>query len=169
MTNRDYHHSRPLDVHRWSDHGEINNLVNAVFEKFISRKVKENKAIRKKHLKLVLLDLYVAWLNDPDMNITVHMTMGAYSDGTVFNKVRSRYNELNIKVTTIDIVHRLRDAHLVAPRDYGSGIGWFGDAPAHVPHRLTSSTIDAALPSEAHSSLQFQSVCCRGERGLGHG
>ena len=69
MTDRDYQHSRPLDVHRWSEHREINNLVNLVFEKFISRKAKENKTIRKKHLKVVLLDLYVAWLNDPDLNI----------------------------------------------------------------------------------------------------
>ena len=119
MTDRDYQHSRPLDVHRWSDHREVNNLVHTVFEKFISRKAKENKTIRKKHLKLVLLDLYVAWLNDPDMNIAVHMTIGAYSDGTVFNKGKSRYNELNIKVTTIDIVHRLRDAHLVGYKE-----GW---------------------------------------------
>ena len=31
MTDRDYQHSRPLDVHRWSDHREINNLVDLVF------------------------------------------------------------------------------------------------------------------------------------------
>jgi hypothetical protein len=61
----------------------------------------------------------VAWLNDPDMNIAVHMTMGAFSDGTVFNKGKSRYNELNIKVTTIDIAHLLRDAHLVGYKE-----GW---------------------------------------------
>ena len=113
MTDRDYQHSRPLDVHRWSEHLEINNLVNLVFEKFISLKAKENKTIRKKHLKVVLLDLYVAWLNDPDLNIGVHMTTGAYSDGTVFNKGKSRYNELNIKVSTIEIVHRLHDAGLI--------------------------------------------------------
>ena len=113
MTGRNYQHSRPLDVHRWSDHREINNLVNLVFEKFISLKAKENKTIRKKHLKVVLLDLYVAWLNDPDLNIAVHMTTGAYSDGTVFNKGKSRYNELNIKVSTIEIVHRLHEADLI--------------------------------------------------------
>ncbi len=33
----------------------------------------------------------------------------AYSDGSIFNKGKSRYNELNIKVSTIKIVHRLRD------------------------------------------------------------
>ena len=126
MADRDYQHSRPLDVHRWSDHREINNLVDLVFEKFISRKAKGNKNIRKKHLKVVLLDLYVAWLNDPDLNIAVHMTMGAYSDGTVFNKGKSRYNELNIKVTTIDIVHRLRDTHLVGYKEGWQDVGGRG-------------------------------------------
>ena len=47
MTDRDYQHSRPLNVHRWSDHVEISYLVNAVFEKFISR-----KAVSYTHLTL---------------------------------------------------------------------------------------------------------------------
>ena len=119
MTVRDYQHSRPLDVHRWSDHPEVNSFVNAVFDQFLKKKIKENTSIKKKHLKLVLLDLYVAWLNDPDLNIAVHMTQSAYSDGTVFNKGKSRYNELNIKVSTIDIVHRLRDVRLIGYKE-----GW---------------------------------------------
>ena len=119
MTVRDYQHSRPLDVHRWSDHPEVNSFVNAVFDRFLKKKIKENTSIKKKHLKLVLLDLYVAWLNDPDLNIAVHMTQSAYSDGTVFNKGKSRYNELNIKVSTIDIVHRLRDVRLIGYKE-----GW---------------------------------------------
>ena len=41
------------------------------------------------------------------------MTTGAYSDGTVFKKGKSRYNELNIKVSTIEIVHRLLEADLI--------------------------------------------------------
>ena len=119
MTVRDYQHSRALDVHRWSDHLEVNSFVNAVFDQFLKKRNKENTSIKKKHLKLVLLDLYVAWLNDPDLNIAVHMTQSAYSDGTVFNKGKSRYNELNIKVSTIDIVHRLRDARLIGYKE-----GW---------------------------------------------
>ena len=51
MTRREYEHSRPLDVHRWSDHPEV-------------------------------LALYVAWSDDPNLNIAVHMSMNAYSDGT---------------------------------------------------------------------------------------
>jgi hypothetical protein len=113
MTDRDYQHSRPLDVHRWSEHPEASKFVNFVYDTYLNIQSNENQRIKKKHLKVVLLDLYVAWLNDPDLNIAVHMTTGAYSDGTVFKKGKSRYNELNIKVSTIEVVHRLLEAELI--------------------------------------------------------
>ena len=87
--------------------------MDFVYDTYLNIQSNENKRIKKKHLKVVLLDLYVAWSNDPDLNIAVHMTTGAYSDGTVFNKGKSRYNELNIKVSTIEIVHRLVEADLI--------------------------------------------------------
>jgi len=116
MAKRDYNHSRPLDVHRWSEHPEANKFVNFVYENYLDDQRSENKRVQKAHLKVVLLDLYIGWLNDPDLNIAVHMTDGAYSDGTVFTfekGKKSRYNELNIKVSTISIVHRLRDNGLI--------------------------------------------------------
>ncbi|MDC0993187.1 hypothetical protein OAS14_02390 [Alphaproteobacteria bacterium] len=113
MADRDYQHSRPLDVHCWSEHTEANKFVDYVYDTYLNNQPNENKRIKKRHLKVVLLDLYVAWLNDPNLNIAVHMTTGAYSDGTVFNKGKSRYNELNIKVSTIEIIHRLHEADLI--------------------------------------------------------
>ena len=106
MTERNYLHSRPLDVHRWSEHPEVNIFVDTIYNNDF-RQGNENQRIKKKHLKLVLLDLYVAWFDDPDLNIALHMSQSAYSNGKVFNKGVSRYNELNIKGTTIEIVHRL--------------------------------------------------------------
>ena len=106
MTERNYLHSRPLDVHRWSEHPEVNIFVDTIYNNDF-RQGNENQRIKKKHLKLVLLDLYLAWFDDPDLNIALHMSQSAYSNGKVFNKGVSRYNELNIKGTTIEIVHRL--------------------------------------------------------------
>jgi hypothetical protein len=116
MAKRDCNHSRPLDVHRWSEHPEANKFVNFVYENYLDDQRSENKRIQKAHLKVVLLDLYVGWLNDSNLNIAVHMTEGAYSDGPVFTfkkGKKSRYNELNIKVSAISIVHRLRDNGLI--------------------------------------------------------
>ena len=82
MTNRDYYNSRPLDVHRWSDHPEVNSFVNRIYEEQIHYPG-ENARIKKKHLKVVLLDLYVAWSEDPEQSIGVHMSPNAYSNGLV--------------------------------------------------------------------------------------
>ena len=119
MKERVYWHSRILDVHRWSEHQEANLFVDEVYNTFLDHQGRENTRIKKKHLKVILLDLYVAWLNDLDLNIAVHMSPAAYSNGTVFSSGKCRYNELNIRVSTIDIVHRLHEAELIGLKD-----GW---------------------------------------------
>ena len=93
MTDRDYQHSRPLDIHRWSEHPEANKFVNYVYDTFLNKETWENPRIKKKHLKVVLLDLYVAWLNDPALNIAVHMTQSAYSNGTISVKRKSSFGQ----------------------------------------------------------------------------
>ena len=118
MTRRDYEHSRPLDVHRWSDHPEVNAFVDRIYKEHIHQSG-TNTQIKKRHLKVVLLDLYVAWSDDPSLNIAVYMSRNAYSDGTVSGKGKSRYNALNIKVSTIDIVHRLHITGLIGLKE-----GW---------------------------------------------
>ena len=85
MTRREYEHSRPLDVHRWSDHPEVNAFVDRIYQEHIHESG-TNTHIKKKHLKVVLLDLYVAWSDDPSLNIAVYMSRNAYSDGTVSGK-----------------------------------------------------------------------------------
>jgi len=60
-------HSKPLDVHKWSDYPEINmlvdNLWNTVVEPALGgRSNNTGKSDPKKQLKVLLLDLYVAWL-----------------------------------------------------------------------------------------------------------
>ena len=67
MTDRDYQHSRPLDVHRWSERKEANGFVDYVYDTYLNTQSNEKQRIKKRHLKIVLLDLYVAWLNDPDL------------------------------------------------------------------------------------------------------
>ena len=32
MTDRDCQHSRPLDVHRWSEHGEADGFVDYMYD-----------------------------------------------------------------------------------------------------------------------------------------
>ena len=122
---RDYNYSRVLDVHIWSDYPEVNDFINLIYDAYFSNQ-NGKKSIAKKHIKIVLLDLYVAWLDDPDLCIAVNMTRDFYSKN--FGTDATRYNELNISAKTIHVVNTLKDKGLVgykrgveAQEGYGSG------------------------------------------------
>jgi len=113
----DLENSRPLDVHTWSEHPEANSLVDTIYEAhFKGRKT----VIQKKHLKVVLLDLYLAWCQDPELKI-------AYSRNVNDYRARSRYNALHISKLTIDVVDRLIEIglvdHAIGFKDRDAGIG----------------------------------------------
>lgn len=62
--------------------------------------------VRLKHLKVVLLDLYVAWSTDPNLKVSYSRNVNDYRAGSI-------YNELNISKTTIIVVDRLHQVGLV--------------------------------------------------------
>ena len=105
--------------------------MNSIYEQhFLTDKA--NKTIRKKLLKVVLLDLYVAWIDDPNLCIGVHMSPNAYSDGTVFSKGKSRYNELHIKDTIIQVIHRLKDVGLIGFKEGFEGSSEYGGRTSRI-------------------------------------
>ena len=75
---RDLDYSRVLDVHVWSDYKEVNDFVSLIYDAYFSSQ-NGKKSVSKRHIKLVLLDLYVAWITDPDLNVSVTMTRDFYS------------------------------------------------------------------------------------------
>ena len=105
MTEINRYHSRPLDVHRWSDHPEATKLREAVWKDYfkdafppIGGKGNKAKSEPKKQFKVLLLDLYVAWLDDPELSIGVGMSRSAY-------KANTRYNALFISAKIMDIIN----------------------------------------------------------------
>jgi hypothetical protein len=96
--------SRPLDVHRWSDYPEADVLVDEVYARCSQGKPSN---IARKHFKVVLLDLYVASLQHPDLKLAVSMRVGEYK------AKGSRYNALKISKKIIDVVNLLADAGLI--------------------------------------------------------
>ena len=95
-------HSKPLDVHRWSEHPEINKLVDDLWITVVEpalggRSNNTGLSGPKKQLKVLLLDLYVAWLEDPNLCVGINRNNNAYS-------VNSRYNALHISRKIVDIV-----------------------------------------------------------------
>ena len=112
-TIRDFSNSRPLDVHRWSDYPEVNRLVDQLmadqFADFTHKKTRN-------HVKVLLLDLFVCWLEDHEKLLGVGLSNRSY-------KARSRYNALHISNLMIDVVHRVVDAGLVAIWKGSEGAG----------------------------------------------
>ena len=105
MTEINRYHSRPLDVHRWSNHPEATKLREAVWKDYfkdafppIEGKGNKAKSGPKKQFKVLLLDLYVAWLDDPELSIGVGMSRSAY-------KANTRYNALFISAKIMDIIN----------------------------------------------------------------
>tara|TARA_R110002012_G_scaffold26099_3_gene85407 strand:- start:2350 stop:2607 length:258 start_codon:yes stop_codon:yes gene_type:complete len=69
--------SRPIDVHRWSDHPEIVGLVEQVWGEHFPGESKTGpkpKTTFRHQLRVLLLDLYVAWLEDPELCIGISMS-----------------------------------------------------------------------------------------------
>ena len=60
-------YSRPLDVHRISEYPEVQKMITYLFDEMKSSGLigKSPKVKMLKHLKVVVLDLYVAYLSDP--------------------------------------------------------------------------------------------------------
>ena len=115
MTNNseiNRYYSRPLDVHRWSDHPEATKLRDTIWNQYFKEKFliggKGNKAKSepKKQFKILLLDLYVAWLDDPELSIGVGMSKSAF-------KTNRRYNALFISSKIIDIINHAHDIGLI--------------------------------------------------------
>ena len=115
---RDLNYSRVLDVHVWSDYKEVNDFVSLIYDAYFSSQ-NGKKSIAKRHIKLVLLDLYVAWLIDPDLCIGVHMTRDFYSKSLGTNS--PRYNELNISAKTTNVVDLPPEAPSFITRVCGFG------------------------------------------------
>lgn len=106
--------SRPLDVHRWSDFPEVESLVDQVFDGLTDeqkatikgRSNNSGRASGRTHLKVILLDLYVAWKNDPEMCLGVALGSDAYNVG-------SRYNAIHISRRVKNVIGALASADLI--------------------------------------------------------
>ena len=114
-----YLNAKPLDVHTWSDHPEVNVFVNDIYSQLSS--IQGNERINKKLLKVVLLDLYLAWCTDPELMIMFSRDNNAY-------KAKSRYNEIHIGKKVIGVVNNLVNEGIIEEKrgfkDRIHGIGF---------------------------------------------
>ena len=100
---RKHSYSRPLNIFLDTHNSEIKELVNIIFNKYFNA---EENVILKKHLEVLVLDLYIAWNTDPKLEIVIHMSPNSYT-------LVKRYNQLNITKKMIDIVTVLINHDLI--------------------------------------------------------
>ena len=97
----------PLDVHRWSDYPDVDKAVETLYDQMTRLKAFSGKSnIRKKHIKVIVLNLYVRYLENPDKYT------GYYRREAMYRK-DMRYNKLHITETTILVVDVLMDLGLI--------------------------------------------------------
>jgi hypothetical protein len=119
-------HSRILDVHRWSDHPEIIRVVTQIWDAHFQHLHEEGRSgPRPKRsyphqLRVLILDLYVAWLEDPTLSVAVSMSANDW-------KTWSRYNALGISKKVLPLIHGLAKAGMidVAKGSYSGPTVWW--------------------------------------------
>lgn len=95
--------SRNLDVHTWSDYPEVNRAVAQIYEEFKELPDFEGKQnIQKKHIKVIILDLYVRNQEDPEGYLAFYRMKGMYEG-------ESRYNKLHISYVSVSVIDHLEE------------------------------------------------------------
>lgn len=89
--------SRPLDVHRWTDHPELVSCLGelqAEIEATEGRGRKRSPATTKKFrdaLRCLVLDLYVAWKTDPELLVGVSLGKSKFDHKTRYDALYLSY------------------------------------------------------------------------------
>jgi hypothetical protein len=83
--------SRPLDVHRWTDHpelvsclGQLQTEIEAVEKRTRTRPASITKKFRDA-LRCIVLDLYVAWVADPELLVGVSLGKSKFEHKTRYD------------------------------------------------------------------------------------
>jgi len=151
-------HSRPLDVHKWSDYKHVNAFIDLIWDEFFltDYPVKavggnRSKSKPKKQLKVLLLDLYVAWHLDPTLLTGIGLSESSYT-------ANSRYNELYISFQLVRIVHLAVGFGLI---DYHSGTEGSGKVTRIWPTAyLIDKFIEADLDlKDIHRHPNMEVIC----------
>ncbi len=89
-------YSRPLDVHRLSEYPEVQAVMSHLFDDMKSLNLigKSPRAKVLKHLKVVVLDLYIAYLQDPKLFIGYPRSPRSFAKGTRFNQLFIGYRPM---------------------------------------------------------------------------
>ncbi|MEI2636656.1 MAG: hypothetical protein V9E92_07410 [Methylotenera sp.] len=147
----DLNNSSSFDVHTWSEYHEVNHAVDYIYKQLKSIDGFDmNSSVRKKHVKVVVLDLYVKWLTDPSMYSSYYRGHWYYHD------IKGRYNKLFISKVTIKVVDALEQLGYLT-----SITGHYGREEGHSSHMArmrATDTLISLIKDEFHITLEMVDV-----------
>ena len=108
MDKIDRKHSRLLDVYLWSEHQGLSLFCDELWEENFKydQLNNTNSTKYKKMFKLVVLNLYIVWLDDETLAVGLSMSPNEYKQG-------SRYSQLFISRKIIPIVRKMHKKGLI--------------------------------------------------------
>ena len=123
MVKRDLNHSRPLDVHRWADYPEVDEWIDKFWNQHLVQYFEDAggagrraKQTPRNMFKVLFLDLYILWLEDPTMCLGVSRTRSQYSPS-------SRYNALHISYKLVEVIDALLEQGFIGQHLGTEGAG----------------------------------------------
>ena len=98
------YYAREFNRHTWSEHPEANRFITYLWDKFFSKEFsqfgrgKRPRIGLREQLKVLILDLYLNWSDDPIKFLGVHMRPQSYV-------VNSRYKSTRTTALVIKLIH----------------------------------------------------------------
>jgi hypothetical protein len=121
MDNLQY--SRPIDVHRMSEYPEVQRVITFLLshlkEAVLIKGSPRDKVLR--HLKVVVLDLYIAYLGDPLVYVGYPRGSDAYQSGTRLRKLHLGLDSMKKVVDSLSTLGYLEDHRGIYDRDRETG------------------------------------------------
>ena len=116
-------YSRAFDIHKWSEHKEVKECVDSISKELM--RLKSFKTSRenliKKHLKVLIVDLWSAWNQDPKLYIGISRRYSDYIKNKRYGKIGLSYKPM-IKV--LDGLEKKKYInHYIGWLDRGRSIG----------------------------------------------
>lgn len=167
MTKPDYKYSVPLDRTLTSSSPEVHAVVEAIYEEIkhgLGKKLARNKQLYKDNLRVVLVNLYAAYIESDKLFVGYARNQKKYSAKL------AKYNKNNVRFCLVNIVDLLGDAGYIADHKHGFYIKTTGRGrQARV--RASRKLIELMNKSgvlQSHIECRRELIVLRAEKEKGH-
>jgi len=112
--------TRPIDVHKWSISPKVDDACKVICNEIVLRGDSINKE-RRRHLKCIILDLFIAHKDNPFYYVAYSRDKGCYAKGSRLNAIHFKYAPT---IFIVDVLSSLGYCEgLRGFKDHRTGVG----------------------------------------------